>query len=164
MIFLLLYNAKESEELENQLELSVNEYEAMKQRLSDLHFEYTKYKNIVYSSPLNGNIPDQNTSAQKAPTESNEVAVERKINLDYVFSEKTGEKVCEYLDYKDILSVKAVNKFINIAITNNPRFSMLMIKQMKKRWAITKADLMRRISKIFNFATLSYRCSSGFGS
>lgn len=129
--------------------MSVNEYETLKQKLSDLHFEYTKYKNIVYSSPLNGNIPDQNASVPKVSSESTETTVEKKINLDYVFSEKTGEVVCEFLDYADILSLKAVNKFINIAITNNPRFSMLMIKQMKKRWNITKSELMRRIRIFF---------------
>lgn len=131
--------------------MSVNEYEVLKQRLSDLHFEYTKYKNIVYSSPLNRITTDQSISTEKATTESNEGNVEKKINLDYVFSERIGEKVCQYLDYQDILSLKAVNKFINIAITNNPRYSILMIKQMKKRWAITKEDLMRRICKSILF-------------
>ena len=135
--------------MESKLESEVNDSEAIRSKLSDLYFEYKKYKGIL-QLPSYGQAQgtEDGTPSTSRKISLNDVNVKKEINLDYLFSEKIGESICEYLDYKEILNLKEVNKFLNIAISNGKPYNQLVVRQIRRKWIRITEDLVKKISKL----------------
>lgn len=112
----------------------------MNTTLEDTRFELEKYRRV---------LENQHITLE----ENREGEITRKIDLNYLFSEKFGLKIAEYLEYSDIISLTYVNKFINKAIQNKSGFTLLIAKGLKKKLLFDQRDLKKRLSNIF-FLTL----------
>ena len=135
--------------MESKLESEVNDSEAIRSKLSDLYFEYKKYKGILQlPSSSQAQDTEDGTPSASRKISLNDVNVKKEINLDYLFSERIGERICEYLDYKEILNLKEVNKFLNIAINNNKSYNQLVIRQIRRKWIKIRDDLVKKLSKL----------------
>jgi len=115
-------------------------------RYNDLYFEYSKYKNIVQLNQ----IEDKNQQNQMSKTKEQRIFEENtfknRVDLNYLFSKDIGKRICIYLDYKDILNLRTVNKFINFAFSKDSSYYFLMAKQIRNKWKGIRNDLLKKLS------------------
>jgi hypothetical protein len=79
----------------------------------EVYFEFKKYELLLKNSKMNKN------SSLKQIESSEELEIptdfRKQVNLDSLFAYGCGERVCEFLEYTDILNLRLINKFISQA-------------------------------------------------
>jgi hypothetical protein len=106
-----------------------------------VYFEFKKYQRALK--------PNNQEEDEEEEVSGQEIAqFEKKVDLTYVISDKCGETLCEYLDYKDILALRSVNKFMYKAMTNNPKYSFLLAKKVKYEAKKLEKEAQQKISKV----------------
>jgi hypothetical protein len=106
----------------------------MNTQFEDIQFELEKYRRVF-----------QNQIKPSDEQEGN--STDKKIDLNYLFSDKYGVKIAEFLDYSDVLNLTYLNKFINKAIHGRTDYFILLTKGLKRQFQLTQRDLKKRLSK-----------------
>jgi len=105
----------------------------MNSQMENIKFELDKYKRLL------GN---QETVA----VEDSDIPADKKIDLNYLFSDKFGALITEFLDYPDILNLRYVNRFINKAITSRAQFYIIISQRVKRSMLLNQKDLKKSLS------------------
>ena len=121
-------------ELKEYLDTADTQNAGLKQRLEAVCIELAKYKRVVDSS-----LEIDNKDAL--------IPIPQKVNLSYLFSTSCGSKICEFLDVKEILQLREINKFYALAIKNRGEYGLVMAKLERKKWLVSKTIYMRDVGK-----------------
>ncbi len=102
-----------------------------------MQFELEKYKRIIQNQ-------DHNIILNDSPIDG-----KKHIDLNYLFSDKNGLLIAQYLDHRDILNMRLINRFINHAIMGRSQFFVLAGKSIKRKILNDQKDLKKRFSILF---------------
>jgi len=82
-----------------------------------------------------------------------EFNIKTSANLDYLFSVDLGKRICTFLDYKDLLNLRSVNKIINFVFTNDSSYYFMMAKKIRTKWLGIRNDLLKKLSKVIKLSS-----------
>jgi len=135
--------------LEGRLASKGNEVDILKSKLNEIYDEYKKYRRILYPNlALKEQIDQDKADAgeEEHPTSIADVEIEKVVDLTYLFSDKIGLRVSEFLEYREMLNLRRISKYMKICIDNNPQFYLIMAKQIRTKWHRVQADILKRVN------------------
>jgi len=135
--------------LEGRLASRGNEVDILKSKLNEIYDEYKKYRRILYPNlALKEQIDQDKADAgeEEHPTSIADVEIEKVVDLTYLFSDKIGLRVSEFLEYREMLNLRRISKYMKICIDNNPQFYLIMAKQIRTKWHRVQSDILKRVN------------------